>query len=168
MPKQLTEHEARMQIESWKEIYQNVYAVEIGETFYVFRALSRAEYRKAVEFYEDEFERAEYVCSLCVLDPANVDYTEDLGAGVPETLTTEILTQSGFIDGQSIVKELMFKYDKEMESFDNQLTCIIAAAFPKYGLEEIEEWGIDKTMWFYARAKWTLRVTRGIELEEEG
>jgi hypothetical protein len=164
---QLTEKQARIQIEKWKEIYQNVYAVEIGETFYVFRALSRSEYRKAMEMYEDEFDRAEYVCSVCVLDPAGIDYTSDLGAGIPETITTEILTQSGFIDGQSIVKELMFKYDNEMNSFDNQLTCVIGKAFPQYRLEEIETWGIDKTMWFYSRAKWVLKTFDGIELEEE-
>lgn len=163
----LTDKEVMLQIEQWKDQYQAIYIAEINEEWYIFRGLTRSEFKKATEYYEDEYDRAEYVCRLCVLDPVDIDYSDEQYAGIPETLCRLILEESGFASGSTKVKDLMLKYQKEMESFEHQITCVIAEAFPQFSPEEIENWSIEKTMWYFSRAKWTLQTLRGIELTQE-
>ncbi len=163
---QLTEEQVKMQIEQWKDLYDNIYIVEINEEHYIFRELTRAEFKRANAYYEDEYDRAEYVCRLCVLDPTDIDYTDNV-AGIAETLTKLILEYSGFIDGSTSIKDLVNQYNQEMQSFENQITCVIAEVFPQFKPEEIEEWSRQKTIWHYSRAKWILEVLRGITLTEE-
>lgn len=161
------DEETQLQVEAWKDEYQAVFVAEINDIWFAFRSLSRAEFRKAMDYYEDDFDRAEYVCRLCVLDPSDFDFSGDDYAGVPETLAQMILKESGFVEGSGKVKELLGKYEKEMESFEHQIGCVIAEAFPRYTLEEIDEWSVEKSLWYFTRAKWMLKTLRGVELTEE-
>lgn len=159
--------EIQLQIEEWKDMYQAVFVAEINEIWFVFRGLSRAEFNKAMEYYTDDYDRAEYVCRLCVLDPEEFDYTNDDYAGIPETLAQMILKESGFVEGGNQIKATLQKYDQEMESFEHQLACVIAEVYPKFSLEEIGQWSMEKTLWHFSRAKWTLKTLRGIDLQQE-
>lgn len=159
---------AQETLREWKEQYQGVYLTEVNEVFFVWRGLTRAEYNKAMQLYDDNFERAEYVCSVCVLDPENVDYSNEIYAGIPETLAENILRESGFSDNDEKIQALTREYDQEMERFDNQISCVIAEVFPYFRMDEIDQWSLEKTMWYFARAKWILKTLRGIELLEEG
>lgn len=161
------EQEMNRQLEAWREEYTAVYVTEIEDIQIVWRGLSRSEYRKVMESYEDEHERAEYVCRICVLNPIIDDWSNDIYAGVPDVLTQNILRESGFSNDSTKIDELMEQYDAEMRSFDNQVSCIIKEAFQDIPLEEIENWQIEKTLWYYSRAKWTLQQFRGITLEKE-
>lgn len=163
----MSEHEKVVQLDKWRDQFEKVYTMEIGDNTFVFRGISRAEYKRAVENYNDDLDRSEYVARLCVLSPTDIDYTEESHAGIPETLTEEILRISGFLNGQILFKELMLKYDNEMQSFDNQMSCIIATAFPQYRIEEIDSWNLEKSISYYAKAKWALATLRGITLEFE-
>lgn len=158
----------KRQIEEWKqEHYGAVYVTEIGDTNYIWRGLSRAEFKNANSWYDDDFDRAEYVCRQCVLHPQIDDYSLDMFAGVPETLTEEILRASGFTLTMKEFDQKIFEYDQEMQTFDNQISCIIKEAFPDIQLEAIEHWQLDKVLWYYSRAKWTLEAIRGIKMERE-
>jgi hypothetical protein len=165
---ELTLEVAKEQLREWKEEYQAVYVTEVSEVFFVWRGLTRAEYRKAIDLYEDDYERAEYVCSVCVLDPTDVDYSNDIYAGIPETLAENILKESGFSTDDGKIKMLTREYDQEMERYDNQISCVIAEAFPYFRIDEIDNWSIEKTLWYFSRAKWILKTLRGIELTEDG
>lgn len=159
--------EVQLQIEAWKDEHQSVFVAEINDTWFIFRGLSRAEFNKAIEYYKDDYERAEYVCRLCVLDPAEFDYSEDDYAGIPETLAQMILKESGFVDGSDKIKTLLDQYDQEMQSFEHQIACVVAEVYPQFTLEEIGEWSMEKTLWYFSRAKWTLATLRGVELKQE-
>lgn len=161
------DEELQLQIEVWKDQYQSVFVAEINDIWFVFRTLARSEFRKAMEYYEDDLDRAEYVCRLCVLDPQEFDYSSDDYAGIPETLAQMILKESGFVEGSDKIKVLLAKYDKEMESFEHQIACVIAEAFPRWSLEEIDAWSVEKTLWYFSRAKWIMKALRGVELTEE-
>lgn len=158
----------KLQIEQWKDEYGSIYITEFedGSTF-IWRPLSKREFDKAMEYYEDPLERAEYVCRLCVLDPTDIDYSNDMIAGIPEILTENILRESGFTADSKKVEELMAKYEQEMNLFSNQIPCVIVEAFPYFDIQEVESWTLDKMIWYYSRAKWVLEVLRGIELVQE-
>ena len=158
----------KRQIEEWKDTYYGaVYVTEIGDIPYIWRGLTKGEFRKANEYFEDDYDRAEYVCRQCVLHPEIEDYSLDMYAGVPETLTEDILRESGFTLSVKEVDQKIFQYEQEMMTFDNQITCIIKEAFPEIRLEEIDDWQFEKVMWYYSRAKWTLETLRGLSLERE-
>lgn len=168
---ELTEEEmqrqADLQLEAWRKQYNTVYMTEIEDVQIIWRGLSRAEFRKVVDAYEDEFERAEYVARLCVLDPQIDDWSNEIYAGVPEILAQNILRESGFSPEDTKIERLMAEYDAEMRTFDNQVSCIIKEAFQDISLEEIENWPLEKTMWYLSRAKWSLQTFRNITLEKE-
>jgi hypothetical protein len=161
------EEEMKLQLEAWKDEFTAIFVTEIEDIQIIWRGLSRSEFRKVMEYYEDEYERAEYVCRVCVLDPYIEDWNSDIYAGVPETLSENILRESGFTQDGSKIEYLMNYYEQEMTTFDNQVSCIIKEAFQEISLEEIDDWPLEKTMWYYSRAKWSLKTFRNIELERE-
>lgn len=164
--------EIKKQIEGWKDKYGSIYMTEFeDESTFIWRALSKREFDKATEYYEDIYDRAEYVCRLCVLDPpvSEIDYGNDMIAGIPEVLTENILKQSGFAGNGETVSSLVAKYEAEMTTFDNQIACIVVEAFHNLDIETVESWPLEKMLWHYSRAKWILETLRGIELvREEG
>lgn len=159
--------EARLILEQWRDEYYSIYLSVVNDIEFVWRGLSRAEYRKAMEYYDDDFLRAEYVCRLCVLDPVVEDWEAEIPAGIPETITQHILVESGFAEGSTKIKDLQHIHDQEMTRFENQVSCIIKEAFNEFSLEEIDNWPLEKTMWHYSRALWVLRQLRGVPIEEE-
>jgi hypothetical protein len=161
------EREAKLQMEKWKDQYQAVFATEINDIWFVWRELSRAEYKKAMEYYEDDYDRAEYVSRMCVLDPEGFDFSDEEYAGIPEVLVQNILQESGFAEGTNKLKQLMNKYEQEMQSFENQISCVIVECFPHLNIETVENWSMEKTLWYFSRAKWMLETLRGVTLTQE-
>lgn len=168
MNKEELEEEYKRQIEEWKnEFNGSVYASEIIDTTYIWRGLSRAEFKKANEYFEDDYDKAEYVVRTCVLYPEIEDWSIGIGAGIPETLTSQILEASGFTLTSKEFDRKIQEYEKDMATFDNQISCIIKEAFPEITIQEIEDWQMEKTLWYYARAKWMLENLRGVVLEKD-
>lgn len=164
---EMTELEQKQILDQWKQEYGAVYLTEIEGIPFIWRELSRAEYKRVLEFSEDESEREEFVCQLCVLDPIIDDYSHDIYAGVPEVLAKHIAVESGVTSDTTKLDRLMAEGERDMMTFDNQIGCIIKEVFTEFTMEEIENWGLEKTMWYYARAKWMLEVLRGIKLEKQ-
>lgn len=160
--------EIKMQLEEWRELYDDVYITEFeeGSTF-IWRCLTHKEFKKAMDYFEDPYDRAEYVCRACVLDPVGVDYEDDMLAGIPETLTDNILQVSGFSGDTTEMESLMNQYDAEMNTFSNQISCVIVEAFPQLSIEEVESWSLKKMLWYHSRAQWILKTLRGIELTRD-
>lgn len=151
--------------DEWVRKYREVYVTEYDEVAFVWRPLSRAEFRniaKTIEVPEEQFDE---ICRLCLLDPVIEDFDE-LPAGIPEALSKEILYKSGYGEDNPLMKKYEFDFDQEMQMFEHQVSCVVKFAFPDLSLEEIESWGLEKTMWYYSRAKWMLETFRGIKLEE--
>ena len=89
-------------------------------------------------------------------------------AGVIQTLSMQILQESGFGNvSTGKIQALMDKYDSEMYSFQHQVSCIITEAFPDLNIEDVENWPLEKTIWYYSRAKYKLEQLRGVEIVQE-
>jgi hypothetical protein len=162
------EQEYKKQIEEWKKIYDGaVYVTEIKDQEYIFRGLTRAEFKEAQAYSEDDFDKAEYVCTVCVLYPV-MDFEKDAWGGVPEALTTEILRESGFTNSAAELDQKLLEYEAEMMKFDNQMVCIIKEAFQDINIEDIENWQYEKLLRYYSRAKWMLENFRGINISRDG
>jgi len=158
----------KQQLEEWKdEHYGSVFVIEIGDIEYIFRGLTRAEYNKANDYYEDEFDRNEYVCRKCVLYPEIEDYSLDMYAGVPEVLAQAILEQSGFTMSKDQFNQKLFIKEKEMETMASQMPCVIKEAFQDIPFEEIDSWQFEKQLDYFAKAKWILATLRGVVLETD-
>ena len=154
----------KKQFMDWKDKYWNLYYVEIEEQEFLFRELSRSEYKKAVRLYqEDPSVLEEYICQTAILEPADYDFEECI-AGIPTSLSNFILYESGFTEDTGKLTEYMSKYRKEMETLDNQIACIIKEAFSDLSIEEIENWPMEKTIWYYSRAEYILNDLRHIDL----
>lgn len=149
--------------ELYKE-HWNLYSMEDKQGTFLFRELTRKEYREIIDIVPDELDREEYVCKICVIDPPNFDYENSKGALVTN-LSKRILIESGFSSiNTGKINSLTEKYMEEMNSFQHQISCIISEAFPNLDLEEIESFNLEKTLWYYSRAKYKLEALRGIPL----
>ena len=157
----------KRQFEQWKDKYGEVYVTDIEGMAFVWRTLTRNEFKKAQTYFDDDFDRTEFVCRMCVLDPIVDDYANQIYAGIPEVIAQNILDKSGFSSDSRMFDELMHKYDSEMQSMENQLSCVIKEVFQDISIEEIEDWTLDKTMWHFSRAKWILSTLRGVTLQKE-
>lgn len=154
------------QLREWHEEYGAIYSTEINNVVFFFRTVSKSEMKIAQELYTDDYDRTEYICKKCVIEPQIDDYSLEIYAGVPEVLCREILAESGFTDGQK-VKVMIARWEREMQNVENQLPLVIKEAFQDIPLEEIESWPISKMTEYYVKAKWVLETFRGVSLVNE-
>jgi len=101
------------QISSWKKQFATttldgeiikegeIYVSRIGNDHYIWRPLTRYEYKQIVALPNtDPLQREEIICETCVLWPENYNY-ESMArdkAGVPALLAIQIMEASGFVD----------------------------------------------------------------------
>lgn len=154
----------KRQVEEWHKEFGEIYTAEANETVFVFRGLSPAELKKANKLYQDDLERAEYICRMCVLEPIIEDYSLEIYAGVPDSLCILILEESGFTTDASKINRLIAEYEGQLNQVDNRIPCIIKEVFQDVPFEEIENWPLEKTLYYYTRAQWILENLRGIKL----
>lgn len=150
-------------INDLQEKYTSVYWNTIDGQVYIYRPLGRLEYRELISSDADALEKEDAVCEACILHPKNIDFDE-CPAGLPSQLFNLILKNS-FLDSIDSKKLIVAYHRKEMEQFDNQITCIINEAFPNIDIEEIENWDMAKTAKYLSRAEWKLNVLRQIPID---
>jgi hypothetical protein len=152
-------------LERLKEEYWSIYEIEVDGVKFIYRELSRGEYSKVLRMYDDDLSREEYICRICVIEPVGFDFADDSNAGIASSLSQSILEESGFsVVPTGKLDRILNSYREEMNNFQNQVSCIIQEAFPTLSLEEIEMWPMEKTLWYYSRAEFKLRVLRGIPM----
>lgn len=147
--------------------YRNVFAVQLGEEVFIYRALGRSEFKEILEDTRfDDYKKEELICSQCLLypDPDTYDW-DDKPAGLPTELKKHILKNS-YLDSVERRSHLHDYYRSEMYNIDNQITCIINEAFPNIDIEEIEQWDVEKTTKYLSRAEWKLQTLHGLPLDQ--
>lgn len=98
----------RQEIEEWKDKYGSVYFTPFeGETF-IWRTLSRSEYREIIRDTElTMLDREEKITDKCILFPRNFScdtYTKNGKAGVPSLLSEMVMDKSGFVAQSAPIK----------------------------------------------------------------
>ena len=154
------------QLRLWHEMYGNVFTTEVNEVHFFFRAITKKEMEIAQEVYQDDYERTEYICKTCVIEPVIDDYSLDIFAGIPEILCRAILQESGYTDAQK-VKIMIAKWEQKMQDVENQLPLVIKEVFTDIDIEEIEAWPMSKMTEYYVKARWVLENLRGLQLVSE-
>lgn len=154
-------------IEELKKDYDDIYYTIIGDADgelvqeFIFREITKKEYNDLLDIYaENNPVLQEEVCRVCTLYPA-YDFTQGLG-GTAESLSNMIIEASGLMDGQAI--SILEKHREEMQLFDYQVECIIHEAFPNIPLEEISNWTIKKTLYYFSRAEWVLENLKDVHM----
>ena len=142
--------------------YKTVYWIMLDGEIYIYKPIGRRDYKEVCENQdlsdldkEDELIRR----SLLYPDPNTFD-VDDLVAGVAKNLFETIL-QNSFLTSIEVRTNLLSYFRSEMYDVQNQITCLINEAFPNYDIEDIENWGIEKTAKFLSRAEWKLQNLRG-------
>ena len=148
---------SRKEFEQWQEQYWDLWFLELEpEVEILFRELSRGEFRLLKTLYPDKENQEDWICKTCILWPRKLDI-DGLPAGYPEVIANAILEESGFSEkGNARLVEYMETFREDMKQFDNQVGCFIHEAFPQLDLEEIETWGMKKTLWYFSRAEFIL------------
>lgn len=166
----MTERELEQQLLAWSQQYGHLEYSEVAGQEFVWRPLTRGEYKRLVAAETAPADKEELVCQTCVLYPPGYDFATCL-AGIPTTLAREILEKSGFpYNGQPnpLGKEMLAAFRAEMETADNQADCIIVEAFPRFTIEEVADWPLEKTMYYLSRAEWILHHLRGLPFVSSG
>jgi hypothetical protein len=154
------------QMEKWHKEYGCLFTVKVKDKEFICKGISRKQYKRIRDDYEDdEYRQEEEICRASILYPVIINYDNEY-AGLPNSLASQILIESGFGDSPK-VGILMEKYRAEMDDFMNQVSCMIQEAFPLLSLEEIEDWPLEKTLWYLSRAEWKLKYFRGMGPREE-
>ena len=154
-------------IMEFKKHYRNVFVYQVDEQVFIYRTLSRKEYKDILNDDRfNDFEKEEIICDTCLLypDPNTFDWN-DVDAGIPTELMKQIRKNS-YLDGKNSRKNILQYYRSEMFDIDNQIICVINEAFPQYDIEEIEDWDVDKMTKYLTRAEWKLTNLRGLEFRE--
>ena len=149
------------EIKQFKDTYERVFQMEVVDEIFIGREITKAEFDRAVNDYPNEEEREEYVCELCILYPQNYGYGECY-AGIPTTLTYNILKESGLIENGALA--MLEEARSEMRLFDNQIAPIICAAFPGITLDEVNGWTLRKQIKYLSRAEWMLQNVHGLNV----
>lgn len=85
------------ELNQWREEFGEIYLSDIGDDTFIWRLLSRGEFKEIANKGAGPYEREEQYCALCTIWPENYDFLSGNGkAGVPSILAEEILTKSGF------------------------------------------------------------------------
>lgn len=93
----------RSEVLSWKKQFEvdghSVNLTTIGEENFIWRTLSRTEYREIMALPNlDPLQREEVICEICVLFPYEYNFSTmaNRKAGVPAILAEQIMHESGF------------------------------------------------------------------------
>ena len=145
--------------------YDNVFATQIDDEFFLYRLIGRSEYQT---IYEDEtfsdLEKENLIVETCLLYPENYDL-DNCSAGIPSQLSSEILQSSLISDKEEIMASLENERTRILLDENEQINCLISVAFPNFTLEEIESWTMPKTLKYYTRAEWILANIKRVEIE---
>ena len=142
--------------------YGTIFFANIDNNFFIYKPLSRKDYKAIVENNElTNIEKEDEVCAMTILWPEDIDW-DDIEAGIPSKLYEEILKNS-FLDSPESIAHLIDIYREELETLDTQMSWIISEAFPNYDIEEIENWDMIKFCKIFSRAEWKLKNLRNLD-----
>lgn len=91
---------SRKMVEEWKMRFGDIYSTTIDEETYVWRTLTRTEYKEILKIKgADGLYREERICEKCVLWPIGYSHLQMAAgkAGVPTLLAEQIMDKSGFV-----------------------------------------------------------------------
>ena len=77
-------------LERLSEQYDSIVCTEIMDEVFIYRPITRYEYRNIMLANLEDAEKQDLICDTCVLYPENYSWDDCIG-GIPNELCTEIL-----------------------------------------------------------------------------
>jgi hypothetical protein len=97
----------RQEVEEWKEKHGEVFFTPFDQEYYVWRVLTRPEYRTLINDKTlTAMDREEAMTEICVLFPRNFtrEKMKANKAGIPSLLSEMIMDKSGFVASSAPIK----------------------------------------------------------------
>lgn len=137
----------------FKDLYSGhkvIYVRFLGEDF-VFRTLTRKEYKYILQSISDKYVIQDTVCNTTCLFPEHYDFSSCGFAGLVEFAHNNIIKQSGLENIQDVLEE--YRQYRDYTNLEIQCMDLIKAFLPEYSYDEMEEWTWGKLMYMTARAE---------------
>lgn len=161
----LTEEQFSLFIKKAKVDFGEVYMIHAEDEVFVFRLLTRQEYKEVLQIADNKDMAEELICQVAILYPQGINFAQG-DAGLPSLLAPYIVNESGFGDMQK--SHYYFDtYRARMDSFEMQAEAAIQAAFPHITEEDMQEWTVEKLMRTLAKAEWILKNVKGYPISFE-
>lgn len=137
----------------YKDLYSGhkIIYVRFLDTDFVFKTLTRKEYKYLLKSCASKMELEDSICDVCCVYPEEYDFSTCGFAGLNEYVAGLLLEISGFKDIHDILKE--YREAKEYVNLEIQCMDLIKAFIPEYTYEEMEEWTWQKLMHMTVRAE---------------
>lgn len=137
----------------YKDLYSGhkIIYVRFLDTDFIFRTLTRKEYKYILQSSTSEQELEDKICDVACLYPEEYEFETCGFAGLNEYVADLIQNLSGFRDVQVPLEN--YRQAKENMNLEIQCMDLIKAFIPEYTYEEMEEWTWEKLMFMTARAE---------------
>ena len=137
----------------YKDLYSGhkIIYVRFLDTDFIFRTLTRKEYKYILQSGENEHDIEDKICNVACLYPEEYEFETCGFAGLNEYVANVIQELSGFNDIQTVLEE--YRKAKETSNLEIQCMDLIKAFIPEYTYEEMEEWTWERLMLTTARAE---------------
>lgn len=137
----------------FKNLYggHKIIYVRFSDNEFVFRTLSKAEYRTVKLLNKNPKDCADAICNAACIYPEGYDFGTCGFAGVPDFAADKIEYYSGFKDVQTILD--FYRNAKKINNLETQAMDLIKAFIPEYTYEEMKDWTWQKLMETAVRAE---------------
>lgn len=137
----------------YKDLYSGhkIIYVRFLDTDFIFRTLTRKEYKYILQSSTSEYEVEDKICDTACIYPEEYEFETCGFAGLNEYVADVIQQLSGFKDIQTVLNE--YRQIKANVNLEIQCMDLIKAFIPEYTYEEMEEWTWEKLMFMTARAE---------------
>lgn len=137
----------------YKDLYSGhkIIYVRFLDTDFIFRTLTRKEYKYIVQSSTSQIEIEDKICNTTCLYPEEYEFETSGFAGLNEYVADIIQDLSGFKDIQTVLNG--YRQAKENSNLEIQCMDLIKAFIPEYTYEEMEEWTWEKLMYMTVRAE---------------
>ena len=137
----------------YKDLYNGhkIIYVRFLNTDFIFRTLTRKEYKYIIKSCSDRMDMEDAICNTCCIYPEEYDFETCGFAGLNERIANVIEEASNLTNIQSVLNE--YRRIKEYANLEIQCMDLIKAFIPEYTYEEMEEWTWEKLMYMTVRAE---------------
>lgn len=118
---------------------------------FVFRTLSKKEYKYIKSQAFDEYDLHDKICTIACIFPKDYDFSLCPIGGLPDVISPEIERESGFTDIQIILNS--YYEEKNFNTLETQCMDMIKAFIPEYTYEQMQEWTWHQLMTMTAKAE---------------
>lgn len=152
-------------IDDLQSKYRDIFVTSIQGEIFIYTPVGRRDWCDLCKRDDlDTLQKEELLCSLCTVYPENYDFHQCL-AGIP-TILSDRIKEDSYLQKDTVINMIEY-YRQDMNTINNNITCIINEAFPNFDIEDIENWSMDKTIKYFSRAEWKLVNLRGMNIKED-